>query len=238
VALWSFGRNPAKTTTWEKLAFVLLAASAISVIRNSLFLRRLFALMIVPVSLAWGDRAAERRSDARRTLIKRPAGGAGRRRTGGHRGRHARAPRVAIEYTGQRLGVLTAVERATRADPSNPRDVRRALRRLAAVARPRAGRPDRQRCPLRAPHGDPDQIAIESLFAVLGPNWKLRRAGYRLLVLDKHDDPAAFTAFRAEPGRRILYDDGERARDPCEARRKLREARTWEQPKRPQCCTR
>jgi hypothetical protein len=208
VALWSFGRNPSKTTTWEKLAFVLLAASAISVIRNSLFFA-LFALMIVPVSLAWGDRAAERRSDARRTLMNGALGALAVGVLAVTAIATLVRPASAIEYTGQRVGVLTAVERATRADPSirvmsDEHFDDWLLWRDPALA-------GRVANDVRFEILTATQInRLESLFAVLGPNWKLAARGYRLLVLDKHDDPGAVTAFKREPGRRILYNDGER----------------------------
>ncbi len=57
VAIWSFGRSPRRTTTWEKLALLLVAASAIEIVRNSLFLA-LLAMAVVPVSLHWGGRHA------------------------------------------------------------------------------------------------------------------------------------------------------------------------------------
>ena len=54
IALWLFGRNPSRTTLWEKLAVLVLIAAGIDVIRNLLFFG-LFALMVMPVALAWGE---------------------------------------------------------------------------------------------------------------------------------------------------------------------------------------
>ena len=54
VGIWSFGRNPERTTTWEKLAFLIITVSAIEIVRNSLFLA-LLAMAVIPVSAGWGS---------------------------------------------------------------------------------------------------------------------------------------------------------------------------------------
>jgi hypothetical protein len=208
VAIWSFGRNPAKTTTWEKVALLVLAASAVSVVRNTLFFG-LFAMMVVPVSLGWGEASVERRADTRRVLIN------------GTIGILALAavvvavlatfvrPPSAIEYSYQRPKVLAAVERVTNANPSirvmaDERFDDWLLWRDPALT-------GRLANDVRFEMLTSAQIqSLQSLFLQLGPHWKRAARGYRLLVLDKKDDPDAFVAFRHEPGSRVLYNDGER----------------------------
>ncbi len=57
LGLWSTWRARHLSTTWEKLAFLVLALGAVSVVRNAVFFG-LFALMVLPVSLRWGSRRA------------------------------------------------------------------------------------------------------------------------------------------------------------------------------------
>jgi hypothetical protein len=47
LAVWSFGRSPSRTTTWEKLALLIVAVGALDVMRNTLFLS-LLGLMVLP----------------------------------------------------------------------------------------------------------------------------------------------------------------------------------------------
>ncbi len=53
-------------------------------------------------------------------------------------------------------------------------------------------------------------FALTSLFSHRGPDWKQAAHGFRLMVLSRRYDPLSFAAFRAEPGARILYNDGQR----------------------------
>ena len=208
VAIWSFGRRPSATTTWEKLAVLVLAASSIAVVRNSVFLG-LLAMMIVPVSLAWGPRTAERQADLRRAVINGSIGAL----TASILVVAAIAtlvrPGAAIEYSSQRPGVLAAVERVTRGDPtiqvmSDEHFGDWLLWRDPALA-------GRIANDVRFETLSAGQLAsLQSLFGAFGPGFKQAARGYRLLVLDKHDDPGAWAAFPHEPGRRILYNDGAR----------------------------
>lgn len=207
LALWSFGRNPDKTTLWEKLALLVLIAGSISVVRNALFCG-LFSLMIVPVSWAYGPlRAAAQAPDRRRVAVNGmlalatacllvAAGLAALAR-----------PDSAIEAAGQRPGVLAAVERATRADPTirvladdhfsdwllwrDPalsgrvaNDVRFELLTAAQLS------------------------ALQDVFAVVGTHWQRAARGYRLIVLLRSGDGDAAAAFEREPGSRVLYSGG------------------------------
>ena len=117
LAVWSFGRHPSRTTIWERLALVALAAGSISVIRNVLFFA-LFALMIVPVSLAIEGRRSKPPTDRRRgpinALLAAGALIAVLIATASTLTRPARA----IELHSQRTGVLDAVQRARQSDPS------------------------------------------------------------------------------------------------------------------------
>jgi hypothetical protein len=218
LAIWSFGRNPSKTTTFEKLAFLILAAATIEVVRNSLFFA-LFAMMILPVSLAWGDRTAERRSDHRRTLINGAVAGLALFGLLIATVATLVKPSSSVEFTGQRRGVLTAVERVTRADPSirvmsDEHFDDWLLWRDPALA-------GKVAADVRYEIMAPRQLqGLEALFSQTGPDWKRAARGYRLLVLDKPDDPGAYTTFRRESGARVLYNDGTREvilRSPAEA---------------------
>lgn len=207
-ALWSFLRRSENTTLWAKLAFLGLVISTISVNRNALFLG-LFALMIVPVSLGLGDRAAATRTNAARVALN----GAIAALTLGVLAvgliTFASRPDSRIEYSAQRPGVLAAVEGALRTDPG--------LRVMA-----QGGFADwllwrdpaltgRLAYDVRFELLRPAQVgAIDALFFHRGRNWKQAARGYRLLVLSRRSDPASATAFLSEPGVRILYNDGQR----------------------------
>jgi hypothetical protein len=51
---------------------------------------------------------------------------------------------------------------------------------------------------------------LQNLFSRYGSNWKQFARGYRVVVLDRRYEPGTVRGFLAEPGRRILYDDGAR----------------------------
>ncbi len=206
VAIWSFGRRPSATTTWEKLAVVVLAASTIAVVRNAVFLG-LLGMMVIPVSLAWGPRAAARQADPRRTLVNGSIGAL----TGlvlivAAIATLARSS-ASVEYSVQHPGVLAAVERVTRADPtvrvmSDERFDDWLLWRDPALA-------GRIANDVRFETLTAGQLAsLFSLFGALGPQFKQAARGYRLLVLDKQHDGGAWAAFQHELGRRVLYNDG------------------------------
>jgi hypothetical protein len=52
---------------------------------------------------------------------------------------------------------------------------------------------------------DATMRALQRLYLAAGRHWKDQARGYRLLVLDAHDDPLSTQEFLTEPGRRILY---------------------------------
>jgi hypothetical protein len=208
VAIWSFGRDRTRTTSWERIALLVLAAGSISVMRNVLFFG-LFALMVLPLSLPL-------------------RAGDGTARSGGHRGAVNATiagiavlalllttaatllrPAAGIELSYQRAGVLRAVQTATRSDPSlklltDDHFSDWLLWRDPALSRRIA---DDVRFELLT--GAQINRIVNAL-TVTGTTWKQGARGYRLLVLDRRYDPAAVRAFRAETGSRVLYNDGER----------------------------
>jgi hypothetical protein len=209
LAIWSFGRNPDRTTPWERIALVLLAAGSVAVVRNAVFLG-LFALMVVPVSLDLGRRDGRTTENhegrpglngillglamfvvcaATAATLLRPASG--------------------IELSYQRTGVLSAVRQATTQDPSlrvmtDSRFSDWLLWRDPSLAGRMAYDP---RFELLTPR---QLTELENVFTVAGTGWKHLSDGYRLLVLDRGYEPQTVRGFLAEPGRRILYNDGRR----------------------------
>jgi hypothetical protein len=213
IAVWSFGRNQARTTTWEKLALLALAAGSISVIRNVLFFG-LFAVMVLPLSLGLGG------SGSAPTALAPPAD---RRRGAINALLSAVAvaavviaavvmlvrPASTIELSYQRPGVLTAVERATQADPSLKVFAQDRFADWLLWRDPALG--GRIANDVRYELLTTSQISgVNSVFSVIGPNWKQGARGFGLIVLDQKYAPDAAQAFLREPGSRVLYDDGER----------------------------
>jgi hypothetical protein len=208
LAIWCFGRDSSRTTPWERIALLALAAGSVDVIRNVLFFG-LLALIVLPLAL--------------RSMTDAPSGPAARGRGVVNAALIASAlgalvlaatvtlvrPATAIEFRNQRQGVLTAVERATHADRSLKvlADVRFSdwlLWRDPALA----GRiANDARWELLTPR----QVdGLQAVFGVAGAGWKQGARGYRLLVLDRRYEPDAVRAFRKEPGSHVLYNDGDR----------------------------
>jgi hypothetical protein len=118
-------------------------------------------------------------------------------------------PASTIELNYQRTGVLTAVQKATRADPSLKvlTDVRFSdwlLWRDPALAG-RIANDARWELLTSA-----QLYGLQDVFNVVGTNWRQGARGYGLIVLDKKYDPNAVQGFLAEPGSRVLYSDNER----------------------------
>jgi hypothetical protein len=202
-------RGRHRTTLWEKLAFVVLAAGAVSVIRNALFFG-LFALMIVPVALGWGSRAESRGTAASRgVLISALLVVVASVAVVGAAAATLVRPASGLEYGFQRPGVLEAVAGVTRADPT-----------LRVMADQRftdwllwrdPGLAGRLAFDVRFELYSGVQLnRLESLFGRSGAQWKSAARGYRVLVLSQSDDPRAFAFFGHEVGARVLYNDGQR----------------------------
>ncbi|MGA2012581.1 MAG: hypothetical protein ABSH51_18905 [Solirubrobacteraceae bacterium] len=207
VTLWSFGRNPGKTTVWEKLAFLALVVGSISVVRNALFCG-LFALMIVPVSWAYGPGPeAEPAVDRRRAVINATLGLLAIGLVGAAVAAALARPDSVVEYSTQQPKLLTAVERATRADPSlrvlsDDHFTDWLLWRDPALS-------GRIANDVRFELLSAQQLtALQSVFDVVGTDWKRAAHGYRLLVLLRTGDADSVRAFLHEPGHRVLYDSG------------------------------
>jgi hypothetical protein len=66
IALWAVWRHRARSTPWERLALLLLAAGSASVVRNAVFFG-LFALIVVPFWI--GHDAASRPLTQRRARL-------------------------------------------------------------------------------------------------------------------------------------------------------------------------
>jgi hypothetical protein len=208
IAVWTFGRNSSRITLWEKLALLALAAGSIAVVRNVLFFA-LFALLVVPVAIGVRTRREPRPAARRRGSINALLVGAALAALLAGGAAALARPASTLELNYQRTGVLTAVETATRADPSLKAltDVRFAdwlLWRDPALSG-RVANDDRFELLT------PAQLnANRAVLAAAGPNWKQGAHGYRLIVLDRRYDPRAAQGFSSEPGSRVLYDDGER----------------------------
>ncbi len=206
VTLWSFGRHPGKTTTWEKLAFLVLVAGSISVVRNALFCG-LFSLMIVPVALHYGPtRDAEPAADRLRALINAGLGIAALALLVLATAATLARPGTAIQDATQQPRLLAAVQRATRADPSlrlltDDHFADWLLWRDPALA-------GRIANDVRFELLSAAQLtSLQAVFEIVGTDWKRAAHGYRLLVLLRSGDPS-LAPFLREPGRRVLFDNG------------------------------
>jgi hypothetical protein len=214
VAIWSFGRQPSRTTRWERLALLVLAAGSIAVVRNVLFFG-LFTLMLLPVSIGSlrdplaPHRAEPRVSAPRRGLINLvlSLGAIGALLAAGIATALAPDSRFEPAYA-SRGALLSAVARATHADPS-----------LSVLAEDRfadwllweqpnlSGRVENDsRFELLS---SPQLDSLNKVFGVDGPRWKAGARGLRLVVLDHRVVADAVTAFRSEPGSRTLFDNGQ-----------------------------
>ncbi|HTX46548.1 MAG TPA: hypothetical protein VMD48_09730 [Solirubrobacteraceae bacterium] len=209
LALWCVGRNSTRTTAFERLALLALGVISIEVVRNALFFG-LFALLVLPLLLGLSERHGAEADTARRrrgVINLALSGVAALALIVGVSAAFAR-PASSTEYHYIQPGVLQTVERATSANPSlrTLSDVRFSdwlLWRDPALAGRIAYDTSWELL-------TPAQMnSLQAVFGVVGTNWKRAADGYRLLVLDQHAEPAAAAAFRAEPGARVLYDDGQ-----------------------------
>lgn len=208
LTVWSFGRRPEMTTGWEKIALVVLAAASIDVMRNDL-LFGLAALAFVPASV---DRA----------LPRRKRGGAPvRERVNAILCWTALAvlaitvistvlrPASAFENSYQRPRILAVVRSAVAVDPSVKvlADVRFADWLLWHDPQLGGRIANDARFELLT---SAQMVSLQRTFGAIGPSWKQGARGYRLIVLDREASPDAVKGFLAEPGRRVLYNDGHR----------------------------
>jgi hypothetical protein len=208
VAIWSFGRDRTRTTSWERIALLALAAGSISVMRNALFFG-LFAMMILPLSLSLRASDATASSGGRRGAINASIAGIAAIALVIAAAGTLLRPAASIQLSYQRTGVLRAVESATGSNPSlklltDDRFADWLLWRDPALE-------GRIANDVRYELLTAGQInRIVNVLSVTGPSWKQGARGYRLLVLDSKFDAGAVREFRAESGSRVLYNDGER----------------------------
>jgi hypothetical protein len=205
IALWSFGRHGGRTTFWERCALLALAIGGVTAVRNVEWFA-LAALMLVAVSIdgAGGERGRRRRVRPRvnttlaaiALLVLAVVVSA----TLGH-------PARSFERAYPR-GVLDAVRSATAADPSVKvlAEVKFADWLLWHESRLGGRIAYDARFELLTPRRIDELTRLDK---VVGLDWKRGARGYRLLVLDAKHFPESARAFRGEPGRRILYDDGD-----------------------------
>lgn len=207
LAIWSFGRRPAATTRFEKLAVLVLAVSAISVVRNSLFLG-LLAMVVVPLSLDWGAPEPAVSSGRSRALINGALGGLAAVVLVVSAVATLARPTASIEYSAQHPQLLAAVQRVTRANPgllvmADEHFADWLLWRDPALA-------GRIANDVRFEILTGRQIqSLQSLFLDFGPTPTRVARGFRLLILDKTDDPGAWITAPRERGRQILFRDSQ-----------------------------
>jgi hypothetical protein len=208
VAIWSFGRDRTRTTSWERLALLALAAGSIFVMRNVVFFG-LLAMMILPLSLSLRQPGAAVASGKRRGAVNATIAGIAVMALLITTAATLVRPAAGIQLSYQRIGVLRAVQSATTSNPSlklltDDRFPDWLLWRDPALS-------GRIANDVRYELLTSGQIKrIVNVLTVTGPSWKQGARGYRLLVLDSKYDSGAVRAFRAEPGSRILYNDGQR----------------------------
>jgi hypothetical protein len=213
IAIWSFGRQPSRTTLWERLALLALAAGSIGVSRNILFFG-LFALMLLPVSIG----------NPRDPLVRRTATS----RVSAHRRgvvnlvltvgalialtatliATALAPDSRFEPPyANRAALLSTVKNAVTADPSVHILAEDRFADWLLWEEPTlSGRVENDsRFELVS---SPQLDRLNNVFGVDGLHWKAGARGLRLVVLDRRFVADAISAFRAEPGSRTLFDNG------------------------------
>ncbi len=117
IAIWALCRNASRSNHWERLVLLVLAAGSISVQRNAIFFG-LFALMVVPVWLGAKERTAVPPTDRRRSVVNRTLIGGALAVVSAAAGAALLRPSSTIEFSYQRSGVLTAVQRAIHVDPA------------------------------------------------------------------------------------------------------------------------
>jgi hypothetical protein len=223
----SFVRHPYRTTAWEKLALLVLAAGTFEVVRNAVFLG-LVGLIVVPVSLGYGPTGT--RSPATRS-----------------RGQVSAATRMRVNGTLAALAAVGLVAAAVAVVPvsaTTVQDAHQNPRMVAVVARAVRADPSLKlmvddhysdyllwKDPGLAGHIAADvryelltgsqMNRLESAFSAVGPDFRRGARGYRLLVLNRAADALGIRAYRAEPGSRVIFHD----RDAVIILRSARQAR-------------
>ena len=199
LALWSLGRHPGRLTVWERTVMLVLLAGGILALRNVVWVELM--LLMLPV-IALGDRGA--RTEARPRLNQALALLAAMAVVAALAVDLARSDRdFERSYP---AGVLKAVGRSANADPTITvfADVRFADWLLWHLPQLEGRVAFDARFELQ-PSGALERLA--RALTATGIDWKRPARGYRLVVLTPSDVKEAARGFRAEPGRRILFDD-------------------------------
>ena len=208
VALWAFGRHPGRSTLWERLALLALAAASIQVVRNALFFA-LLALVLLPLSLPLTKGRGSAAVSLRRGRINLSLAGLSLFAVLVITLATLARPDSTIELTYQRTRILQVVEQQTarHAGVKVFADVRFAdwlLWRDPALA----GRiANDARFELLT---SSQIIRVQNAVAATGPDWKQGLRHFRLVVLDRRYAPRAVAGLLQEPGHRVLYYDGYR----------------------------
>jgi hypothetical protein len=205
--VWSFGRRAARSTPWERLALMALAAVSISVIRNVVFFA-LCALILVPVSLGDVGERGHRDTPVRPRINAILAAAALALAVTAVVATLER-PAAEFESSQQPAALLDTVRAAIRSDPEL--DVLADVRFADWLLWRDPGLRGRVAIDIRYELYSAAQITrIQRTFEAVGPAWKQAARGYRLVVLDVKADPDSVAGFLAERGHRVLYDDGQR----------------------------
>jgi hypothetical protein len=208
IMLWSFGRRPSQTTLWDRLALMALAAVSVSVIRNVAFFG-LIALVLMPVSLEGLIFAQAGEQGRARPRVNAIASVAALAAVIATTVVTLTRPAAQFEASYQRTRVLNVVRSIAGVDPSvrilaDTRFADWLLWRDPSLAGRLAD--DARYELLSAPQIE----RLQRTFEAIGPDWKLGAKGYRLILLDTKADRDSVSGFLEEPGRRVLYDDGQR----------------------------
>jgi hypothetical protein len=206
LALWAFGRYPGRTTLWERLALLGLAAISIEVMRNAVFFA-LLALVVLPVAL---PASSERqRPTLRRARLNLGMAGAALCAVLVVGAAALARPDSSVELVYQRTGILNVIEHQTAIHPQLKlfADVRFADWLLWRDPNLRGRIANDARFELLSTS---QMTRVRNVVAALGADWKLGLRGFRLVVLDRRYAPQAVAGLLQEAGRRVLYDDGQR----------------------------
>jgi hypothetical protein len=206
LALWAFGRYPGRTTLWERLALLALAAASIEVMRNAVFFA-LLALLVLPLALpvAGGGQP----TNARRARVNLGLAGVSLGAVLVVGAAMLARPDSTVELVYQRTGILRVIEHQTAAHPQLRvfADVRFADWLLWRDPGLRGRIANDARFELLSAS---QMTRIRNVVTALGADWKQGLRGFRLVVLDRRYAPQAVAGLLQEAGRRVLYDDGQR----------------------------
>jgi hypothetical protein len=201
LAVWSMGRHPARLTLWERMTLLVLLVGGIAALRNVVWVE--LALLMLP-AIALGSGASD--APVRVRLNQAIAGTVAA----------AIAVCLVIDLArpdhafekGYPGGVLEAVAR-TSSSPAGPRvfaDLQYADWLLWRLPDLRGRVAFDARLELQ-PSGLLERLA--RALTVTGIDWKQPARGFRLVVLSPQESKRAAVGFRAEPGRSILFADGD-----------------------------